>query len=89
MPLFKYKPYYQYNGPTPSDPLRDELSQEEAEDRVRCFFEEIDRYFEEDSVAIKKEGDLVSITSEINQKDCDEAVSKCLNSLDLFANKVP
>jgi hypothetical protein len=87
MSVFKYKPYYQYNGPTKSDPLREELSPEEAENRIKCFFEEIKNYFKDDSVAIKKEGDLVSITGKINQMDCDEAVKKCLNSLDLFANK--
>ena len=87
MPVFKYKPFYQYNGPTHSDPLREELSPEDVENHVRRFFEEIENYFEDGSVVIKKEGDLVSITGEINQMDCDEAVKKCLNSLDLFANK--
>jgi hypothetical protein len=88
MSTFKYKPYYKYDGPTHSNPLREELSPEEAEERVRCFFEDIEHYFEED-IAIKKENDLVSITGKIKQEDCDEAVKRCLNSLDLFANKIP
>lgn len=87
MSVFKYKPYYQYDGPTHSQPFREELSEEEAEERVGYFFEEIGNYFEENSVTIKKEGDIVAITGEINQEDCDERVKRCLNSLDLFARK--
>ncbi|MFQ1749920.1 hypothetical protein ACK34N_06225 [Aeromonas veronii] len=88
MNKFQYKPYYKYDGPTPSNPLREELSQEEAEERVRCFFEDIVHYFEE-NISINKEGDIVSISGDIAQSDCDELVKKCLSSLDLFAHKVP
>jgi hypothetical protein len=88
MPVFKYKPYYQYDGPTHSDPFREELSPEEADEHIESFFQEIEQYFDEDSVDLKMEGDLISITGEINENDCDEVVKKCLNSLDLFANKV-
>lgn len=87
MSVFKYRPYYHYDGPSHSDPLREELSLEEAENRVELFFEEVGNYFEESNVTIKKEGDLVAITGEINMTDCDEAVKNCLNSLDLFAKK--
>lgn len=88
MNTFTYKPYYKYDGPTHSNPLREELSPEEAEERVRCFFEDIVNYFEE-NIAINKEGDIVSISGDIEQSDCDELVKKCLNSLDLFAHKLP
>jgi len=88
MPKYKYKPYYQHDGPTHSNPLREELSPEEADERVRCFFKDIAYYFEE-GISIKKEGDLVSITGEIKQEDCDDAVKRCLNRLDLFGSKIP
>tara|TARA_R110000787_G_scaffold181039_1_gene293186 strand:+ start:113 stop:379 length:267 start_codon:yes stop_codon:yes gene_type:complete len=87
MSTFKYKPYYKYDGPTHSNPLREELSPKEAEERVRCFFEDIVHCFEE-NIAINKEGDLVSISGDFKQADCDEVVKKCLNSLDLFAHKI-
>ncbi|RUO27876.1 hypothetical protein CWE12_13140 [Aliidiomarina sedimenti] len=87
MSTFKYKPYYKFDGQTHSSPSREELSPEEAEERVRCFFEDIAHYFE-DNIAINKEGDLVSISGDIKQSDCDELVKKCLNSLDLFAHKI-
>lgn len=88
MSTFKYKPFYQYNGPTHSDPLRDELSSEEAEDRVRYFFEDIENYFENGNVSIAKDGDLVLISGELSQQECDETVKVLLNSLDLFAKKI-
>ena len=88
MHVFKYRPYYHYDGPTHSDPFREELSSEEADDRVESFFFDIERYFDEDSASLKQEGDLIVITSDINENDCDEIVKRCLNSLDLFANKV-
>lgn len=87
MSTFKYKPLYKYDGPTHSNPLREELSPEEAKERLRCFFEDIVHYFDE-SIAVSKEGDIVSISGDIKQSDCDELVKKCLNSLDLFAKKV-
>lgn len=87
MSTFKYKPYYKYDGPTHSNPLREELSQVEAEERVRCFYIDIVHYFDED-IDINQEGDLVSISGDIKQSDCDELVKKCLNNLDLFAQKV-
>jgi hypothetical protein len=88
MPVFKYKPYYHYDGPTHSDPFREELRPEEADEHIESFFLEIEQYFDEDSVDLKKEGDLILITGEINENDCDEVVKRCLNSLDLFAKKV-
>jgi hypothetical protein len=87
MSTFKYKPFYKYDGPTHSNPLREELSPEESKERLRCFFEDIVHYFDE-NIAVSKEGDVVLITGDIKQSDCDELVKKCLNSLDLFAKKV-
>jgi hypothetical protein len=88
MPTFKYKPYYQYDGPSFSHPFREELLPEEVNERLRCFFEDIAHYFDE-NITIKKEGDLISISGEIKQENCDETVKKCLNDLDLFAKKIP
>ena len=73
MSTFKYKPYYKYDGPTSSNPLREELSLEQVEERLRCFFEDIIHYFEED-ITVDIEGDLVSISGDIKQSDCDDLV---------------
>ncbi|MEH8019229.1 hypothetical protein MN202_18480 [Rheinheimera muenzenbergensis] len=87
MSTFKYKPFYKYDGPTHSNPLREELSPEETNERLRCFFEDIVHYFDE-NIAVSKDGDIVSISGDIKQSDCDGQVKKCLNSLDLFAKEV-
>ncbi|TMM43245.1 hypothetical protein [Colwellia ponticola] len=88
MHVFKYKPYYHYDGPTRSDPFREELSSEEANDHVESFFSDIERFFAEGSASFKQEDELIVITTDINETNCDEIVKKCLNSLDLFAHKV-
>lgn len=89
MPNYKYEPYYHYNGPTHSQPLRVELSAEEAGRRLALFFAEIGSYFEDVGATVEPVGTgVVSITAEINQFDCDERVKRCLNSLDLFARKI-
>ena len=89
MPNYQYQPYYQYNGPTHSQPLRDELSPEEAGRRLDLFFAEIGSYFEDVGAVIEPvDTGIVSITAEVTQADCDARVKKCLNSLDLFARKI-
>jgi hypothetical protein len=38
---------------------------------------------------MQQEDGFVSINANITQIDCDERVKNCLNSLDLFANRIP
>jgi hypothetical protein len=90
MPLFKYLPYYKYNGPTSSQPLREELSEDEIKHNMSLFFDEIGSYFSDVGATIEPVGvGIIGITADISQDDCDARVKRCLNSLDLFANKVP
>jgi len=89
MPLFKYQPYYQYNGPTRSEPFREELEKDEVDRNMNLFFKEIEMYFVDVVATVEKMSEsIVGISSEITQEDCDARVKKCLNSLDLFANKI-
>lgn len=88
MPLFKYQPYYKYNGPTLSQPFREELSAEQAGRNINLFFDEVGSYFTDVGATIEPSGDgFICITADITQQDCDERVKRCLNSLDLFAIK--
>lgn len=90
MPVYKYQPYYQYDGPSHSQPWREELTAEEVDSNIEYFFDEVDRYFDDVEAEFERLPDnYVSITSEITQKDCDERVKQCLNSLDLYANRIP
>lgn len=89
MTLFKYKPYYDYNGPSRADPFRDRLDEEEASKNIARFFEEIGYYFEDGQATFGRsdEGVLI-ITTDLSGPDCDERVKRCLNGLDLFASKM-
>lgn len=90
MPTFKYQPYYKYNGPTSSQPFREELSAEEAGCKIGLFFDEINLHFANISATFELIGNgFVAITADITQQECDERVKNCLNSLDLFAIRVP
>lgn len=88
MPVFKYRPYYCYNGPSILEPLREKLSVKEVQENIDCFFTDIKQYFDNDNLEIKKEGDYLTVIGEINQDDCDKVIKKCLNNLDLFADKI-
>ncbi|WP_434026807.1 hypothetical protein [[Pseudomonas] boreopolis] len=90
MPLFKYQPYYQYNGPTLSQPFLEELSADEVKRNIGLFFDEIGSYFADVGATVEPiGGGFIGITADITQDDCDERVKRCLNNLDLFANRVP
>lgn len=89
MPIFRYQPYYKYNGPTLSQPFREELSAEQVRHNMNLFFQDIDHYFTDVGAVVGPAGDgFIAITADITQNDCDERVKRCLSSLDLFANKL-
>ena len=88
MPIYKYEPYYRYDGPSPSRPFREELTPDEITYNLECFFSEIYSYFEDDTAKFKKLSDkCIGITSDISEVDCDARVKKCLNHFDLYAHK--
>ncbi|WP_152056672.1 hypothetical protein [Aliarcobacter butzleri] len=91
MPIFKYQPYYKYNGVTSSQPFRIELDSEDVQFNITQFCNDLHNYFNDiEEVYITQEEDgFVSINANITQIDCDERVKNCLNSLDLFANRIP
>lgn len=84
-----YKPYYKYNGPTISQPFREELNADEVKKKIELFFNEISHYFTDVEATIAPlDNGVIGINSEISQDECDFRVKRCLNSLDLFANKL-
>lgn len=89
MPTHKYQLYYRYDGPTYSQPMREELSADEVRHRLHLFIEDIGAFFEDSEVQIEvADGDVVCLMTELSQKDCDDQVKRCLNSLDLYARKI-
>jgi hypothetical protein len=87
MAIYKYQPYYKYDGPTNSEPFREELDLEQQKENIEDFFSEIERYFESDTKFERRDDNYIWITSDISQNDCDERVKRCLNSLDLYAHR--
>ncbi|MBU1668995.1 hypothetical protein KKC13_11305 [bacterium] len=88
MPIYKYQPYYQYDGVTLAQPFREELTQEEIEYNIESFFSDIDRYFDTHTTTFERLSEnCLEITTDISETECDERVKRCLNSLDLYAHK--
>ena len=88
MSIYKYQPYYRYDGITHSQPFREELTQEEIGDNIESFFSDIDRYFDTDTATFQRlSGNCLEITTDISETKCDKRVKDCLNSLDLYAKK--
>ncbi|HFG1874730.1 TPA: hypothetical protein ACGF19_003728 [Vibrio cholerae] len=89
MSTYKYNPYYYYNGPTHTDPWREELSEDESNSRIEEFFNRIESYFNGFEVTINRlSNNVVEIKGNFSEKTCDDNVKECLNKLDLFAHKV-
>ncbi|WP_323158863.1 hypothetical protein [Pseudomonas viridiflava] len=89
MNSFKYKPYYQYNGPTADDPLKDQLSPEDQERNIVLFYTDVINAFEDGDAVVQrdKEG-AISIQTHLSKKDCDERIAQILTSLDLLGRKL-
>lgn len=88
MSIYKYQPYYQYNGVTFEQPFRAELTQEEIEYNIESFFSDIDRYFKDGMATFERLSEnCLEITTDISETECDERVKRCLNSLDLYSHK--
>lgn len=89
MSTFKCRPYYAYNGPSFSEPFRQQLSEEVATRNMGCFFDEVANYFEDVGARVEPRGDgVIAIATDVSQADCDNRVKRCLNSLDLYAQKI-
>ncbi|MBG9997976.1 hypothetical protein I6E72_03275 [Pseudoalteromonas sp. NSLLW24] len=89
MAIYKYQPYYKYDGATRAEPFREELDLEQQKENIKDFFSEIENYFGSDVKFERQDDNYILITSDISQEDCDERVKRCLNSLDLYANRTP
>lgn len=86
MKTYSYLPYYQ--GPTPANPMRDELSTDELEQKLEAFYSDVVTHFEDIGCTVKRNSvGLISITTEIPEQDCHEIVKGLLISLDLHADK--
>ncbi len=89
MPIFSYRPRYNYIGPAHSNPLLDEFSEEEVERNLRLLGDALRTHFEEiGGVVDELQGGIIRISVDMNQKQCDDIVAVYLRNLYLVADKV-
>jgi hypothetical protein len=89
MSTYIYKPYYDYNGPTKSEPFR---ARKSADEQTQCFgnfHKELEHHFSDVEHEIRWSGrGEVSIAVAISEEECDARVKVCLNDNDLYAHKI-
>lgn len=86
MKIYSYMPYYQ--GPTPSNPMRDELSADEKEQKIAAFYADMETHFKDVGCTVKRNRvGLISVTTDMPEQDCHDIVKGLLISLDLRAHK--
>ncbi|WP_122688861.1 hypothetical protein [Pseudomonas viridiflava] len=84
MNTYSYKPYYEYDGPTANNPLREELSPEDQRRNIDLFYIDVQNRFEDEEALISRADDgVVSIQTSLPKQKCDEWVAEILISLDL------
>jgi hypothetical protein len=93
---FKYRAYYKYSGPSHSDPFRSKKSDADVALALSRFPNEISQFLLDSESVVTSPSQQpypnsshVSVATTLNETATDAAVAKCLNSLDLFAQKVP
>ena len=85
MKTYSYRPYYQ--GPTLSNPMRDDLSIYEQEQKLEALYIDTNTHFEDIGCIVKRNSiGLISITTDMPEKDCHEIMKGLLISLDLRAD---
>lgn len=86
MATYRYKPYYSYNGPTHSQPFREELPAAVVEKNIEFFFQNLDSHFVGTGAVINHDGEGTAIVlTSMPREESNEIVKGLLNYLDLFA----
>ena len=95
MNRFAYRVYYQYNGPSHSDPFRSPKDPNEIAEALRNFPDELPLYLTDQDATVsseqtKKEPNSIIgfVVTVLDEAKTDEAVKRCLNGLDLFGEKL-
>jgi hypothetical protein len=95
MNRFAYRVYYEYNGPSKSEPFRSPKDQHEISEALRNFPNELPHLLSDQDATVsdeptKKDANsiIVFVATSLSEAATDEAVKRCLNGLDLFAKKL-
>lgn len=88
MAIFSYQIYYKYK-PNISNPLIDELNNEEVARNIRLVVDDVKNHFSEIGGSVESsENSIISITVDLTQKECDKIIEYYLLDLQLLAVKV-
>ncbi|OUM73742.1 hypothetical protein AUC60_11770 [Pseudomonas caspiana] len=89
MNTYKYRPYYQYNGPSASNPLREMLTDDEQERSISLFYTDVLSRFEDDYAVISRDAEgVLSIQTLLPKQECDDRIAQLLTALDLYGIKL-
>lgn len=94
MNRFAYRAYYQYNGPSHDDPFRSEKSAREVAEALVRFPSDLEHFLdpgasiEAPQVQADPSSSFVTVVTLADERSIDAVVKKCLNSLDLFGEKL-
>ncbi len=95
MNRFAYRVYYQYDGPTRSDPLRSPKDSHEVFEALRHFPSALPHYLADQNATVSSEPTkkdpnsiIVFVATVLDETATDDAGKICLNGLDLFGKKL-
>lgn len=87
MKTYSYRPYCQTS--TPANPMLDELSIDEQEQKLEAFYADVVTHFEDVGCTVgRNSAGLVSVTTDMPEQECHEIVKRLLISLDLRADRL-
>ncbi len=88
MAVFSYQIYYAYK-PSISNPLLDELNQEEVGRNIGLLIDDLKSHFGDIGGSVDSSSNgFISITVDLTQKECDKIIKGYLSPLNLLAKKV-
>lgn len=94
MNSFTYSAYYCYQGPSASDPFRTEKTPSEVSDALRLFPGSLRHFLPEDAEVAEPATQpdpkrcLVTVMTNEGEEATNAAVARCLNSHDLYADRI-
>lgn len=95
MNRFSYRVYYEYNGPSRSNPFRSRKDPHEITEAVRKFPNDLLHFLSDQGGTVSVAPDkmdvnsiIVSVVTTLDETSTDEDVKRCLNAFDLFGEKL-
>lgn len=93
MTTFKYKVYYEYDGPSKAAPLRQKKNQDEIDEALERVEFELSIFLDDDnsSISVTPESPtslILEVATSKREEIFNMALTKCLGGLDLCGEKL-